>query len=57
MKCGRCEGLMLEEEIILSGYEVRRKSVSVSHCLNCGRMEYQAMVDTNALQEEDGAPR
>jgi hypothetical protein len=57
MKCERCQGLMLEEEIILSGDEVSRRSVSVSHCLTCGRMEYRAMVDTNAIQEEDGAPR
>ncbi len=57
VKCERCEGLMLEEEIILSADEARRKSVSVSHCLTCGRMEYRAMVDTNAIQEEDGAPR
>lgn len=57
MKCGRCERLMLEEEIILSGDEARRKSVSVSHCLTCGRMEYRAMVDTNAIQAEDGGPR
>ena len=57
MKCQRCQNLMTEEEIMLSGDEVSRRPVSVSHCLNCGRMEYRAMVDTNAIQEEDGALR
>ena len=57
MKCERCEGLVLEEEIILSGDEVSRRSVTASHCLNCGRIEYRAVVDNNVIQEKAGAPR
>ena len=57
MKCERCEGLILEEEIVLSGDEVKRRSVSVWHCLDCKRIECRAVVDKNVIQEQAGAPR
>jgi hypothetical protein len=57
MKCERCEGLMLEKEIVLSGDEVKRRSVSAWHCLYCKRTEYRAVVDKNVIQEQAGAPR
>jgi RNase P subunit RPR2 len=57
MKCQRCESLMTEGEMMLSGDQVKAKAVSVSHCLNCGRIEYGAVVDNYAIQEENSAPR
>jgi hypothetical protein len=49
MKCERCEGLMLEKEIVLSGDGVKRRSVSAWHCLDCKRIEYRAVVDKNVI--------
>ena len=51
MKCGRCEGLMREEEILLSGDAVKRRCVSAWHCSNCGRIEYQPVVERDTIEE------
>lgn len=42
MKCERCKGDMLEEELIVVGGIVKIKDVSAWHCLQCGREEYRS---------------
>lgn len=41
MKCERCKGDMLEEQLVVVGGIVRIKGVSAWHCLQCGRLEYR----------------
>lgn len=57
MKCGRCEGLMREEEILLSSNGINRRIISAGHCPNCGRIEYQPVVERNATEQGTGDRR
>jgi hypothetical protein len=42
MKCGRCKGHMVEEELIVVGGIVRIKDATAWHCLQCGLVEYRS---------------
>jgi hypothetical protein len=64
MKCERCEGLMQEERLFVSGGMVLIKEVSVWHCLDCGRTEYRTILanrfilaETEPLYDWDGLSR
>lgn len=52
MKCERCEGVMQEERLVVSGGMVLIKEVSAWHCLNCGRIEYRAIVANRIILAE-----
>ena len=51
MKCERCSGDMLEEELIVVGGAVRVKDFSAWHCLDCGRIEYRSKVADRPMVE------
>jgi YgiT-type zinc finger domain-containing protein len=51
MKCERCNGNMLEEELIVVGGIVRVKDVSAWHCVVCGRIEYRSKVADRSMVE------
>jgi len=52
MKCERCEGVMREEQLVVSGGTVKTKGVSSWHCLDCGRIEYRTTVTNRLILEE-----
>ena len=43
MKCERCQGIMREEQLVVTGGVVRVKGISAWHCRQCGRIEYRAL--------------
>jgi hypothetical protein len=43
MKCERCGAPMLEEQITVSGGQVKLKNISAWHCTECERVEYGTM--------------
>ncbi len=49
MKCDRCGGEMLEEQLVVVGGVVRVKGVSAWHCWQCGRVEYKAMAEEHNM--------
>jgi hypothetical protein len=51
MKCGRCKGHMLEEELVVIGGPVRIKDATAWHCLQCGRVEYRSTVGSRKLMQ------
>lgn len=52
MKCERCKGDMLEEQLVVVGGIVRIKGVSAWHCLQCGRLEYKNAGDPSMVHQE-----
>ena len=52
MKCERCEGVMQEERLGVSGGMVKIKEVSAWHCRNCGRIEYRINVANRVILAE-----
>lgn len=51
MKCGRCKGHMLEEELIVIGGAVRIKDATAWHCQQCGRVEYRSTAGNRKLMQ------
>jgi YgiT-type zinc finger domain-containing protein len=43
MKCERCGGSMLEEQVVVSGGLVKLKNIPAWHCTECKRVEYATM--------------
>lgn len=52
MKCERCEGVMREEQFVVSEGAVKTKGISAWHCLDCGRIEYRTTVTHHLILEE-----
>lgn len=52
MKCERCEGLMQEERLVVSGGMVKIKEVSAWRCLGCGRIEYRTILANRVILAE-----
>ena len=48
MKCERCGGPMLEEQIAVSGGLETLKNLSAWHCTECERVEYGTMRSVGA---------
>jgi len=52
MNCERCEGLMQEERLVVSGGMVKIKEISAWHCRECGRIEYLSIVAKRVVLAE-----
>lgn len=40
MNCDRCQGVMLEERLVVRGGLVKIKNYTAWYCMHCGRTEY-----------------
>jgi len=56
MRCERCENLMREEELFVSGGTIKTKGVSAWHCLDCGRIEYRRTATRSLILEDAEYP-
>ena len=57
MKCLRCDSLMLQEKIVLTGVRPKPKSISVLRCISCGRIEYETVADAlNFIEQGSNKP-
>ena len=52
MKCKRCDGLMMEEDLVVSGGPIKAKGVAAWHCLDCGRIDYRSTVTQGLILED-----
>jgi uncharacterized Zn finger protein len=43
MTCEHCQGVMVEEQLVVTGGLVRVKGLSAWYCMQCGRVDYQTV--------------
>lgn len=50
MKCERCQSIMREEQLVVSGGLFTVKNISAWHCAHCGRIEYRGIAAEEAVE-------